>query len=71
MAPHALLAVDLAKDVVEQDIGRPRRVGAGVIADDGVEAESCLDGVRFVPAVEEVACRLDEQVEHVALRFYI
>src|SRR4051794_20796648 len=39
MAPSALLAVHLAKDVVQQDIGGVGRVGAGKGADDGVEAE--------------------------------
>ncbi len=59
---------DLAEDVVEEDIGAARRVGAGVVADDGVEAERALDEVVLEPAVEEIARALDEQVHHVALR---
>ena len=39
VAPHALLAVHLAEHVVQQHIGRARRVGARIVADDAVEAK--------------------------------
>ena len=67
MAPHALLAVDLAKDVVEQNIGAARRIDAGVIADHRIKAERRLDMFILVPAIEEAARRFDEQVHDIAL----
>ena len=57
VAPRALLAVHLAEDVVEQHIGRARRVGAGEIADHRVEAERGLDRLALEPAVEEGRAR--------------
>src|SRR3546814_1219624 len=69
VAPRALLAVHLAEDVVEEDIGAARRVGAGVIADHGVEAEGGLHRFAFEPGVEHRARRFGEKVEHIALLF--
>src|SRR5690606_24160866 len=65
--PRTLLAVHLAEDMVEEDISAAGRVGTGVIADDGVEAEGGVDRLAFEPAVEHRARRLGEKVEHVAL----
>ena len=67
VAPGALLAVHLAEHVVQQHIGGARRVGAGVVADDAVEAEGGLDRVALEPAVQPVAGRLREQRQQVAL----
>ena len=67
VAPHALLAVHLAERVVQHHIGRAGGVGAGVIADDGVEAEQRLDQIAFEPLVEHLAGRAREQVEQAAL----
>ena len=52
MAPGALDPRRLAEDVVEQDIGGARRIGAGIMADDRVEAEQRLDQI-----VAEIAAR--------------
>ncbi len=60
--PGALLAVHLAEGVVQQHIAGAGRVGAGVIADDGVEAEPGLHQLALEPAVEIVAGRFREQV---------
>ncbi len=68
MAPGALLAVHLAKDVVQQDIGRTGRIGTGVVADDAVETEQGLDRIALEPPVQPVARRLGEQVQQIALR---
>src|SRR3546814_19998306 len=54
-------------DVVEEDIGAAGGVGAGVIADDRVEAEGGLDRLAFEPAAQHRARRFREQVEHIAL----
>src|SRR3546814_10343962 len=55
VAPCALLAVHFAEDVVEEDIGAAGRVGAGIVADDGVEAKSRLDRLALEPAIEHRA----------------
>jgi hypothetical protein len=67
VAPGALLAVDLAEHVVEQDVGAAGGVGAGVVADHRVEPERGLDRLALEPLAEEAGGRLGEQVEHVAL----
>ncbi len=67
MTPRALLAVHLAEHVMEQNIGRARRVGAGVVADHRVEAERRLDRLALEPAVQEGARALGEEVDEVAL----
>ncbi len=61
MAPHALLAVGLTEDVVQQHIGGSWRVGTCEIADDRIEAEHGLDGFGLEPAVKHVASRFAEQ----------
>ena len=66
VSPLAGLAVDLAEHVVQQHVGRARRVGAREVADDGVEAERRLDRRAVEPAVEHVARALGEEVEEVA-----
>ena len=53
--------------MVEEDIGTPRRVGAGVIADDRVEPERRFHRLALEPAVEHRARRFGEEVEYVAL----
>ena len=68
VAPGALLAVHLAEAVVQQHVGRARRVGARVVADDAVEAVGRLDRIALEPAVEIVAGRVREQVEQLALQ---
>ena len=67
VAPDALLAVHLAERMVQHHIGRARRIGAGVIADDGVEAEQRLDQVALEGLVQHLAGRAREQVEQAAL----
>ena len=67
MAPGAGHARRLAEQMVEEDVGRARIVGAGIIADDGVEAEQGLDDVGVEIAVEDVGGGLGEEIEQVAL----
>ena len=57
VAPRALLAVHLAEAVMQQHVGRARRVGARIVADDAVESVGRLDRRAFEPAVEIVAGR--------------
>ena len=67
VAPDALLAVHLAKRMVQHHVGRARGIGAGVIADDGVEAEQRLHQVVFKALVQHFAGRAGEQIEQAAL----
>ncbi len=69
VAPHALLAVHLAEGMVQHHIGGAGRVGAGVVADDGVEAEQRLDQVALEALVQHLAGRAREQIEQAALLF--
>ena len=68
VAPHALLAVHLAEAMMQQHVGRARRVGARVVADDAVEAIDGLDRIALEPAVEIVAGRVGEEIEQFALQ---
>ncbi len=63
VAPQALPAVHLSEGVMQHHIGRTRRVGARIVADDGVEAEQRLDQIALEAIVEHVAGRAREQVE--------
>ena len=69
MPPGSLLSVHLPERVMQEDIGGARGIGAGVIPDDGVEAEPGLQQFPFKPAVEIVAGRFREQVEQRAQIF--
>ena len=51
MAPRAFLAIHLAEDVVEEDIGAARRIGAGIVADHRIETEGSLHSFAFKPAI--------------------
>ena len=53
--------------MVEQNIGAPRRIGAGIVADHGVETEGGFHRFALEPAVEEGPRRLGEQFEYIAL----
>ncbi len=53
--------------MMQHHIGRARGVGAGVIADNGIEAEQRLDEVVLEALVEHLAGRAREQVEQIAL----
>ena len=52
---------------MEQDISTARRVGAGVVADDSIEAERGFHRLAFEPTVEERPCRFGEEFQHIAL----
>ena len=67
MAPHALFAVHLAEGVVQHHVSRACRVGAGVIADDGVEAEQRLHQIALEALVQHLAGRARQQIEQAAL----
>ena len=67
VAPGALDATRLAEDMVEEDIGAARRVGAGEMADNGIKAQHRLDRIAFEPAIEIFARRTGEQGEEIAL----
>ena len=71
VAPDAFLAVHLAEHVVQQHIGRARRVGARIVADDAVEPVGGLDRRALEPAVEIIARRLHEQVEQLAAQGHV
>src|ERR1700731_1842861 len=68
MAPDAFLSVHLAEAMVQENIGRARRVGARIIADDTVEAEDGLDRSAFEPAIEEIPGRGREEIEQIPLQ---
>lgn len=55
--------------MMQHHIGRARRVGAGIIADDGIEPEQRLDEIVLEALVEHLAGRSREQVEQIALLF--
>src|SRR3546814_18724825 len=61
VAPRALLAAHLAEDLVEENIGAARRVGARVIAEHRVEPEGGLDRLDWngVEAGKSGAARVD------------
>ena len=63
VAPDARLAVDLAEGVVHQEIGRARRIGAGVGPDDAVEGERAFHHLVLEPLRQEIRRALGEQVE--------
>lgn len=65
--PQPLPAVHFAERMMQHDVGRARRVRAGIVADDGVEAEQRLDQVAFKDVVEHVTGGPREQVEQGAL----
>ena len=66
----ALHAVHLAEAVMQQHIGRARRIGARIIADDGIEAERRLDRRRSrTNRSRKSPAERGEEVEHVALAF--
>ncbi len=67
VAPDALPAVHLAERVMQHHIGRTRRIGAGIIADDGVEPEQRLHQVALEHLVQHLAGRPREQIEQAAL----
>ena len=69
MTPDALLAVHLAERMVQHHIGGACGIRAGIVADDGVEAEQRLDQIAFKAIVEHLAGRAGEEIEQVALRF--
>src|SRR6202040_3424808 len=68
MAPDAFPTVHLSNTMVQENIGRARRVGARIIADDTVEAESGLNRRAFEPAVEEIAGGGREEIEQIPLQ---
>src|ERR1700732_2542881 len=68
MAPDAFLPVHLAEAMVQENIGRARRVGARIIADDTVESEDGLDWSAFAPAIEEISARRREKIAQIPPR---
>ena len=63
MPPGPLLPVHLAEGMMQQHIGGSRRIGAGIVPHDGVEAEPGLQRLAFEPAFEIVGGRFGEQIE--------
>ena len=53
--------------MMQQHVGRARRVGARVVADDAVPAVHRLDRIALEPGVEIVAGRIGEEIEQLAL----
>ena len=67
VAPGARNAVHFAEDVVQQDVGRARGVGAAEIADDGVKAQHRLDRVALEPVVQPVPGAAGEEIQKITL----
>jgi len=67
MAPGALDSRRLAEDVVEEDIGRARRIRAGIMADDRVETEQGPNQIVAEIAVEDIGGGFGEKIDEVAL----
>ena len=68
VAPDAFLPVHLAEVMMQENIGGARRVGARIVADDAVEAESGFDRRALEPAVEEVTGGGGEKIEKIPLQ---
>ncbi|MNV88226.1 hypothetical protein D3C71_1824110 [compost metagenome] len=68
MAPRTFDAVAFAKHVVQQHVSSARRVGAGVVADDAVEAEQRFDRCALEPAVQILGGGDGEQVQQFLLQ---
>src|SRR5262245_37311778 len=68
MSPGAALAVHFPESMVQQHVGRAGRVRACEVADLGVEAEDCFDGVTLEPPVEQLARAPRHDLPKVALR---
>ncbi len=66
VAPGALVSVHLAEHMVQQHIGRARRIGRRIVADDAVEPEGGLDRRALEPAVQPIAGRLRKERQKVA-----
>ena len=63
VAPHALLAVHFAEDVMQQHVSGARRVRARQIADHRIEAEHGFDRIGLEPAIEHVAGRFAQEAK--------
>ena len=68
VAPDAGLAVHFAEAVMQQHVGRARRVGTGKGSDNAVEGKGCLDVVVLEPAVEKCRRTLGEEIDQQPLR---
>ncbi|MGY4439881.1 hypothetical protein ACVW04_002663 [Bradyrhizobium sp. LM2.3] len=55
-----------AEGVMQHHIGRARGVGAGIVADDGVEAEQRLDQIVLETFVQHLAGRSGEEIKQIA-----
>src|SRR4051812_14517047 len=69
MSPDALLAIHLTERMMQHHISRTGGVRAGVIADDGIEAEQRLDQIVFKTLVQHFAGRARKEIEQAALLF--
>ena len=67
VAPGARNAVHFAEDVVQQDVGRARGVGAAEIADDGVKAQHRLDRIALEPVVQPVPGAAGKEIQKITL----
>ncbi len=67
MAPASAFAIRFAEAMMQQHIGRARRIGARVIADDRIEAEGGFDRVALEPMIEKIAGGRGEDVEKIAV----
>gem|GEM_PF-5557753 len=52
---------------MEEDVGRARRIGAGIMADDGVEPEQRLDQIVAEIAAKDIGRRLGEEIDQMPL----
>ena len=67
VAPLPGLAVHFAENMMQQHVGRARRVRTGEVSDHGIEAERGLERRRFEPCIEQIAGAVCEQRKQIAL----
>ena len=63
MPPRPFHPIHFAEHVMQQYVGRARRIRTGVVADDAVETQHGLDRRAFEPAIQILARRNGEQIQ--------
>ena len=71
MPPHPGLAVHFAEHVVQQHIGRTRRVRTGEIADHRIPAQRRFQRLALKPTVQQIARGFREQIQQIAARGHV
>src|SRR5439155_8724923 len=68
VSPGSALSVYLAERVMQQHVGRTRRIRAREMPDLRVEAKHRLDRIAVEPVIEQLARALRDELPQVALR---